>query len=273
LINTVELAIGGVEPFQFNFDDANGLDTVAADVNRSGLVYYEVPFPTVLGALVCLNNLDFFDVGANTGIFSLLAAAANPRINVTAFEPVPGIADLLATNLTHNPALADRIALERIALSESDGSFMMAEHINPAGHIATSSTLEMRLTEHDVNHKAIEVEVCRLDSWMVQNPKAEPGVFKVDVEGHERAFFEGALKTIRRFRPFIVVELLGGADFEYFERFLYMNNYRDIAMFPGMASLQERPSFLSDAWNHLFCPQEQMWTFATVCNRIGLPIS
>jgi FkbM family methyltransferase len=273
VINRVDLAIGGGESLSFNFDDADGLDTVAIDVSRSGLAYYEVPFPTVLGALVRLTDGDFYDVGANTGIFSLLAAAANPKIRVHSFEPVPYIARLLSQNVHINPELSERISLHRVALSDRDGSFTMMEHINPAGLVSTSSSLEIDLIGSDSEHQGIDVEVLTMDNWMRSNPGSSPAVMKVDVEGHERAVFAGAQYAVKRFRPFIIVELLGGADFDYFESFLKENKYCDIALFPGSATLQKRPAFLPQAWNHLFCPEEHLWSLATVCGQIGLPIS
>lgn len=273
MISKVDLEIGGGESLSFNFDDANGLDTVALDVARSGLAYYEVPFPTVLGALVRLTDGDFYDVGANTGIFSLLAAAANPKISVQSFEPVPYIARLLSQNVRMNPELSERINLHKVALSDRDGSFTMMEHVNPAGLVSTSSSLEIGSVGSDAEHKGIDVEVLTLDNWMQSHPGSSPAVMKVDVEGHERAVFMGAQSAVKRFRPFIIVELLGGADFDYFSSFLEENNYCDLALFPGSATLQKRPAFLPQAWNHLFCPQEQLWSLATVCGRIGLPIS
>jgi FkbM family methyltransferase len=273
MINKVNLAIGGGSSLGFNFSDADGLDTVALDVERGGLVYYEIPFPTVLGALVRLTDGDFYDVGANTGIFSLLAAAANPKIRVHAFEPVPYIAGLLAENVRINPDLSERIDLHKIALSDRNGSFTMMEHVNPTGLVSTSSSLELELVSGNPEHKGIDVQVQTLDGWMQSNPSSAPAVMKVDVEGHECAFFKGAQSTLKRFRPFMIVELLGSADFNYFEVFLKENRYRDVALFPGSATLQERPTFHSEAWNHLFCPEEHLWSFATVCGKIGLPIS
>jgi len=64
------------------------------------------------------------DIGANTGVFELLAAAANPQLRVCAFEPLESVRELLYENLARNPDLAPRIAVEPFALSRADGSFM-----------------------------------------------------------------------------------------------------------------------------------------------------
>src|SRR6476619_920138 len=44
----------------------------------------------------------FVDVGANTGIYSLIGLAANPKLRVIAFEPVPRIRQRLEENLVLN---------------------------------------------------------------------------------------------------------------------------------------------------------------------------
>jgi FkbM family methyltransferase len=50
------------------------------------------------------------DVGANTGLYSLLAAAAHPDARVTAFEPYVPVAAPLGANLAHGEvgAILDR---------------------------------------------------------------------------------------------------------------------------------------------------------------------
>ena len=272
MFRTVDISIGGMDPFSFEFSDADHTDSVALDVARNGLVYYEIPLPTVLGALAKSSGGDFLDIGANTGIYTLLAAAANPAIKVYSFEPIPSIMNLLKLNVKQNPSLENCISLEPIALSNKDGVLQISEHLNPVGLVATSSTLETRLTT-TMDHLLRDVEVRQLDSWTHENTRAKPSLLKVDVEGHEMAFFQGALSTISKFRPFIALELLGPADFKYFNAFKRDYRYVDIALYPGLAKLESETKFIPEAWNHLFCPEEHAWKFASICNQIGLPIA
>ncbi len=44
----------------------------------------------------------FFDIGANTGIYSLISMAVNPSVNVVAFEPVDRIRRHLKNNIEIN---------------------------------------------------------------------------------------------------------------------------------------------------------------------------
>ena len=116
------------------------------------------------------------------------------------------------------------------------------------------------------------VGVTTFDLWLQQHPRLQPTLLKVDIEGHEQAFFEGARHSLKLCRPFIIVELLQPSNFGYFANFLHDNLYQDIALCPGVARLLNEPHFIADAWNHLFCPQERVWEMACLCNLIGLPI-
>jgi FkbM family methyltransferase len=262
----------GPDLFSFEFDNEDGMDTIALDVERHGLVYYEIPLPTVLAAIVRQGSGVFIDVGANTGVYSLLAAAANPVTDVFAFEPVPSIRARLERNLSLNPGLAARISVEPVALSDREGLFVIAEHVNREGFVATSSTLQPEICNSSGTSRDTQVDVTTFDTWIARHPGVRPGLLKVDVEGHEQALFEGSRQSFQAYRPLIIVELLGQAKFEFFAKFLQDYRYQDIALRPSAACLLDEPRFIGDAWNHLFCPQERAWEMARLCNLIGLPL-
>ena len=52
-------------------------------------------------------------------------------------------------------------------------------------------------------HLEVRVAACRLDD----EPVGDVGFLKIDVEGFERAVIEGALETIRRCKPVMLVEI------------------------------------------------------------------
>jgi FkbM family methyltransferase len=156
----------GPDLFSFKFDNEDGMDTIALYAERHGLVYYEIPLPTVLAAIVRQGSGVFIDVGANTGIYSLLAAAANPVTEVFAFEPVPSIRLRLERNLSINPGLAARISVEPVALSDREGSFVIAEHVNREGFVATSSTLQPGICNSSGTSRDTQVDVTRFDTWI-----------------------------------------------------------------------------------------------------------
>ena len=72
---------------RFVMDDMGGLDHVVA-LARAGLANYEPPYMTFVAALLGEAGGAFLDVGANTGLAALMAAAARADMTVFAFEPL-----------------------------------------------------------------------------------------------------------------------------------------------------------------------------------------
>src|SRR5437868_11883401 len=74
------------------------------------------------------------DIGANIGLFSLIAAAAHPKAVIYAFEPGPMNARMIELNQRLNPTLSDRVHLRFDAVA---GTTRMAEFfyddVNPQG--------------------------------------------------------------------------------------------------------------------------------------------
>jgi FkbM family methyltransferase len=55
-------------------------------------------------------------------------------------------------------------------------------------------------------HAGQEVEMTDIDSFVAEN-NASPGLIKMDIEGHETKAIEGAIGSIRRFRPILLVAI------------------------------------------------------------------
>jgi FkbM family methyltransferase len=135
------------------------------------------------------------DVGANVGIYS--AIALQRRRWVAAFEPVPEEAARL------HRMIGTRGIVHQVALSDRCGKAILhvpyAEH---AGAVTTRSSLEANV-HTDLPHRDIEVEVATLDSFGL----SEIAFIKIDVEGHELSVLRGAVETINRSRPNLLVEV------------------------------------------------------------------
>jgi FkbM family methyltransferase len=162
-----------------------------------GLDYYE-PLSTALVGKLAEGTGLFVDAGANIGFYSLRLAAARPDIPIVAFEPHPRLHALLAANVRANGFR--RITTEQIALSDREG--ILPFYLNRSD---MSSSLERGF---DTNQEGVvSVPVMSLDGYLAQR-EAFSGrlLLKVDVEGHEPAFFAGAEQTLRRHRPDIIAE-------------------------------------------------------------------
>lgn len=162
-----------------------------------GLDYYE-PLTTALALRLTESTGLFVDAGANIGYFSLRLAAARPGLDVVAFEPHPRLHALLAENVRVNGF--SRVTPEPIALSDREG--VMPFYLNTSD---MSSSLERSF---DSNHAGVvSVAVSSLDDYLARRGGVpDRFLLKVDVEGHEPAFFVGAEQTLRRHHPDIIAE-------------------------------------------------------------------
>jgi len=116
---------------------------------------------------------------------------------VLAFEPVPEFARLLRRKFARD------VVVESIALSDTVSDtrlYTPVIHGVTVGGCATISAVTASAYER---HHIIEVHTDRLDN--VYN--ADAGFIKIDVEGHEQAVLDGAIRTISRCLPRILVEI------------------------------------------------------------------
>jgi FkbM family methyltransferase len=255
---------------RFFFSNRRNLDHIATLIRDNGLASYETPTPSVFRSLAQQASGLALDIGANTGIFTLLAAAANPELRVCAFEPLESVRERLHANIAHNPDLALRITVEPFALSGANGSFPFFETINDQGLVTTSSSLELAHARQVGEYRRHTIIAQTLDRWAETLGPATIALMKIDVEGHEHAVIQGGRKTIRRHRPFIIVEILGPSKVEAFDRMLIENDYLDIALCSTALQHCLRVHFHPDAWNHLLCPAEKARQILTLCREIDL---
>lgn len=130
----------------------------------------------------------FIDIGANQGLYSLIAGQ-NPNCHqIVAFEPVPATFDLLRRNIALN-GLEARAALHRLAIAAQAGQ---AQISLDDGHSGTAS-LSGKLTGLAGATISVDtVDAKTLDGILV-NPL--PAIVKVDVEGLEDVVIAELLKT------------------------------------------------------------------------------
>ena len=142
------------------------------------------------------------DVGANAGVFTLLAASlVGPGGAVHAFEPSPRDRERLVANLAINGLTHAHVHPQ--ALGRVTGKAMLAvagaEH---PGH----NTIGGFAYGADAPAYSLEVDVTRLDEFAETEKLTRLDLLKIDVEGSETAVLQGARESLRRFRPAILVE-------------------------------------------------------------------
>ena len=60
-------------------------------------------------------------------------------------------------------------------------------------------------------HDVLPVKIIRFDDYATQN-NIVPEVIKTDLEGFEMHFLRGALETIKKYRPILVLSIYHSAD-------------------------------------------------------------
>lgn len=119
---------------------------------------------------------NFIDIGANIGLYSLIAARALPAGRpVVAFEPDPQTARRLRTNLAFNDA--GRVTVIEAAVSPETGEMSIYQ---PAHNIGCTSA--NKRFDHWVE---LKVPTLRLSDALAAEGITRIGMLKIDIEGFE----------------------------------------------------------------------------------------
>jgi FkbM family methyltransferase len=168
-------------------------------------MYYEMFEPEVASAIHSLlpRGGCFFDVGANVGYFTAIAATVGgPGGKYYAFEPHAGhFTRLQMLSRMNEPAYS--ITCERAAVMDRDGTVKLYESVCPGRH---STQAERVGTDGLVRQKEVP-GVC-LDSFADRHRIDRIDLLKIDVEGAELEVLRGARMLISEGRiGGIIVEL------------------------------------------------------------------
>jgi len=146
--------------------------------------------------LLCGKQKAAVDVGANIGTISYFLSKYSRENH--AFEINPHIAEKL-----RRAKLANTKVYE-MGLSDSRGSARLRVPLAGFGAVFGNATIE---TANDLDGRAVseqELPIAMLDDFGLQ----DVGLIKIDVEGHELAVLRGAVKTLERDRPSLIVEIV-----------------------------------------------------------------
>ena len=135
------------------------------------------------------------DVGAHRGELLRHMIRLAPTAQHFAFEPLPHCAEFLRTRYP-------QVRVVRAAVGDYQGRSSFIHVRNDPGYSG------LRIREYnrpDPDLAEIEVDVVRLDDVIPETARVT--FIKIDVEGGEYGVLKGALRTIERGKPTIVVEV------------------------------------------------------------------
>lgn len=147
------------------------------------------------------------DVGAHAGEFTKIFSALAPQGQVYSFEPGSYARSILSRvvrmrglqNVSIEPVgLGDKISSDTLRLPlKSSGSIGFG-----LSHLGDDKTVDARETVEE------KVDLVTLDDFVARKNLSRIDFIKIDVEGWELRALEGGRKTIEKFHPVLMLEMV-----------------------------------------------------------------
>lgn len=212
-----------------------------------------------LWVLLCRDAAVIFDIGANTGVYALIAKTVKPSATIVAVEAVERIHRKMKVNFDLN---AKGIHAVYAAVSDCTGTATLYDM--PDREHVLSVSLDPEWNKTSTLLRPVEVPCRTVLDILNEIGHTTVDLLKIDVETHEPAVLQGFVEILRRDRPSMLIELLtdevadrvakliDGLDYVYF-------NIDDVIWPPPQVKRLTR----SGHFNFLICRPD-------VAHRIGL---
>lgn len=141
------------------------------------------------------------DIGANIGTVALRAAKICSKGHVYAFEPDPHHVKSLKTNQQLNNFSNITIIPKALGSEPSQALLFELEQRNAGMN-------RILPAENANRYKSSPIKVATLDDEMEQIDPSRIDLIKMDVEGYEFHVLAGAKKTIARYKPILIIEVI-----------------------------------------------------------------
>ncbi|MCD8497225.1 MAG: FkbM family methyltransferase [Alphaproteobacteria bacterium] len=135
------------------------------------------------------------DVGGYVGTYSTFFAMHSQKVYV--FEPVQQLAQQIKNKLR------DKVEVQACALSDVSGEVLKFYVPQSMGKYVLSRCSLNATANPGLEQVEVQVPVKRLDDYNLENVS----ILKIDVEGAEWGVLKGALETIKKSHPALVVEI------------------------------------------------------------------
>jgi FkbM family methyltransferase len=204
----------------------------------------------MLWKTLCEKSFVIFDIGANTGVYSLLAKAVQPDAKVYAFEPVKRVYEKLNNNIRLNNY--DILATEK-AISNYTGEACIydldSEHIY-------SVTVNKNMIEEQAASLKTMIQTVTLNDFIKINNIPKIDLIKIDVETHEPEVLEGFNEYLSIFKPTMLIEILNDEVGKKVNQLVSNLDYYyfNIDELNGIRQVEKISK--SDYYNYLICTKE-----------------
>lgn len=170
------------------------------------VVYSKLPeYPEMSFMLKTLNEDDtFFDIGANMGMYTLLAASKIKSKTIYSFEPTSRVLNQLRMNLKLNNLLGQVKVIEKVVSDKNGYEKFLVQDISEYSHI----------TYHK-SRKGIIIPSITLDSFCKKGDVKNIDLIKIDVEGAEYKVLKGMNQILKNHRVSKLIVELGGNSIQF----------------------------------------------------------
>lgn len=132
------------------------------------------------------------DAGANIGTFSVFAATLASQGKVYAFEPTRSTFETLEKNLQPYP---NAVAVHNALGNHVGQAELLIENSSGEGNTLAETGLAGSYSGKEI------VPVTTIDAFVREQNLPHVDFIKIDTEGFEKEILEGAIETIKKYRP------------------------------------------------------------------------
>jgi len=144
-------------------------------------------------------GMTVFDIGASTGVHTLRMAKLAKK--VYAFEPSDWMHERLLQNISLNNF--KNVVTNKVALSDVNGRALYCSEEHD------------RVDKKPNERKYIKMDYVRLDDYVKENNIKALDFIKIDVDGFECRILEGGAKTIKKYKPIMIIEIGKGLQEQF----------------------------------------------------------
>ncbi|WP_022835921.1 FkbM family methyltransferase [Salisaeta longa] len=215
----------------------------------------------------------FFDIGANLGYYTLVAAAYHPTLHIRSFEPLSGAYHFLQRNVRLNAL--QQVTCVPCALSSGCGHDTFHYTVDPTfayleHHLTATGSLDDDASQQYADQRSCTVALDTVDHYKEAEGLATVDLMKLDTEATEHLVLEGAEKTLANDRPVIICEVLPDASGQAVQEILKRHDYtfHQLQRTGGRRRDTIEPSDTTER-NYLMVPREDETSTALVQHALA----
>lgn len=196
-----------------------------------------------------------FDIGANTGHYSILSALSGTKSHIYAFEPYLPNYERLCKNVKANHV--DSIQCMNIALGDADGLLTLSvPDYGGISEVVSANANFPQTIYPGTKWKKIAVEQRTVDSFVAE-AKLSPDLIKLDVETFEKQVLDGAKQTVLQCRPVIFCEIFK-PDSEWWTKWMSLYDYQMAGIVDNKLAFPKSITEQLNYGNYILFPREKL---------------